>query len=94
MVIMNGNGGYNALVRQKLMESIWNKMDDTERMVFTIASLQSNNHNETMQAINSLSRKIDDNHHSWLSDFGANIAGNAAFGGSLWLLSKVFGRLF
>lgn len=87
------NGGYNTLVRQKLMESIWNKMDDKERIAFTIASLQSSNHHETMQAITNLSQKIDENKHSWLSDFGANIAGNAAYGAGLWLLTRMFRKL-
>lgn len=84
---MNGNGGYNAIIKQKLMESIWKKMDDKERIAFTIASLQNSNHQETMNALNNLSQKIDQNKHSWLSDFGANIAGNAAFGGAAYLLS-------
>lgn len=86
---MNGNGGYNALIKQKLMESIWGKMDDKEHIAFAIASLQNSNHQETMSALNGLSQKIDQNKHSWLSGFGANVAGNAAFGGAALILSKI-----
>ena len=58
------NGGYNALIKQKFMESLWNKMDDSERIVFTIASLQNINHQETMRTLNDLSEKVDKNKHS------------------------------
>ncbi len=87
------NGGYNALIKQKYMESIWNKMDDSERIAFAIASLQNSNHQETMKAISDLSDKVDKSKHSWVADFGANIAGNAVFDGGMWLLSRVFRKL-
>lgn len=31
-------------------------------------------------------------HNFWLADFGANIAGNAAYDGALWLLKALFRR--
>lgn len=89
MVNMNGSGGYNALIKQKYMESIWNKMDDSERIAFAIASLQNSNHQETMNALTNLSKQIEANKHSWVKDFGANIAGNTVFDGGIWLLRKL-----
>lgn len=90
---MNGNGGYNALVEKKMMESIWKKMDDSERIAFTLVSMQSNNHRETMDALSSLSRQVEANKHSWLSDFGANVAGNAAFDLGVLLLKQLIRRI-
>lgn len=87
------NGGYNALIKHKFMESLWTKMDDNERMAFAIASLQNSNHQETMKALGVLSNKVDKSKHSWAADFGANVAGNAVFDGGIWLLSRVFKKL-
>lgn len=88
-----GSGGYDALAKRKLMESIWDKMDEGERLAFALASMLESNHREAMGALAGLGKRVDASGRSWLSDFGANVAGNAAFGGGLWLLSKVFGKL-
>lgn len=77
---------YKAFMQHKVLESIYNKMDDSERLVFMLASLQNNNHREEMDALANLSKQVDNSKHSWLSDFGANIAGNAVFDGATWLL--------
>lgn len=80
---------YKSLMRYKLLSSIIDKMDDNEKLVFLQMSMASANHRETMTALQSLGKQVDASKHSWLSDFGANVAGNAVFDGAAWLLSKV-----
>ena len=53
------------------------------------AFVQLKEHREVMQALEEIKQKADNNHHSWLSDFGANVAGNTAFDGLLYLLSRL-----
>lgn len=48
-----------------------------------------------MQALQRQERQLHDirRHQSWWLDFGANIAGNAAYDGALWLLRRLFRML-
>ncbi len=84
---MSGNE-YRSLMRYKLLSSIYEKMDDKEKLAFMQMSIANANHRETMNALQSLGKQVDASKHSWLSDFGANVAGNAVFDGAVWLLSK------
>lgn len=84
-----GGGEYKSLLRYKLLSSIIDKMDDSEKLAFLQMSISKENHRETMNALQSLGRQVDASRHSWPSDFGANVAGNAVFDGAVWLLSKV-----
>lgn len=85
--------GYRELMRRKLLESIYEKMSPEEKRTFVQLTMQNKDHEEIMQALQGLSKKVEDNKHSWLSDFGANIAGNAVFDGAVWLLSKLIRKL-
>ena len=85
--------GYRELMRRKLLESIYDKMSPEEKRTFVQLTMQNKSHEEIMQAIQNLNKKVDANRHSWLSDFGANIAGNAAFDGAVWILGKLIGKL-
>lgn len=84
---------YRALMRKKLLERVYDKMSPEEQRTFVQLTMQDKDHREIMAALNELSQKADDNHHSWLSDFGANVAGNAVFDGAVWLLSKLVRKL-
>lgn len=84
-----GNNEYKSLLRYKLLSSIYDKMDDRERLAFMQISMSNANHREAMSALQSLSKQVDASRHSWLSDFGANVAGNAVFDGGVFLLSRL-----
>ena len=84
---------YRALMRKKLLERIYDKMSPEEQRTFVQLTLQDKDHNEIMSALNELKEKADSNHHSFLSDFGANILGNGVYDGAVWLLSKLVRKL-
>lgn len=83
---------YRELMRRKLLEQMYDKMSDEEKRTFVQLTIQNKDHTEIMQALKELKTKADSNHHSWINDFGANIAGNAVWETILWLGSKFFGR--
>ena len=84
---------YRELLKRKLLENVYAKMSDEEKRAFVQLTMQNRDHQEIMQALQSIRKEVDNNHHSWLSDFGANIAGNAVFDGAVWLLSRLIKRL-
>ena len=84
---------YRELLKRKLLENVYAKMSDEEKRTFVQLTMQDRDHHEIMQALQELRQRVDTNHHSWLSDFGANIAGNAVFDGAVWLLSRLIKRL-
>ena len=85
--------GYRELMRRKLLNEVYEKMTDEEKRLFVQLTIQDKDHREIMKSLEDISKKADNNHHSWLSDFGANIAGNAVFDGAIWIFSKVFKKL-
>lgn len=84
---------YRAMMRRKLLERIYDRMSDEERRTFVQLTMEDKDHKEIMASLNELKRRADSNHHSFVSDFGANIAGNAAWDGLLWIGSKLLRRL-
>ena len=82
--------GYRELMRRKLLEEMYDKMSPEEKKTFVQLTMQDKDHTEIMNALSGISKKVDESKHSWFSDFGANIAGNAAFDGAVWLLSKIY----
>lgn len=89
-----------GLMRKKLLEEIYNSLSEEDKRTFVQLTLQDRNYHDIMQALQSqrqdiseISRKVDANHHSWLSDFGDNLAGNAVFDGAVWLVSRLIKRL-
>ena len=85
--------GYRELMRRRLLEQMYDNMSDEEKRAFVQLTIQDKDHQEIMSALQEIKQKADNNHHSWVSDFGANIAGNAVFDGAIYLLSKLFKRL-
>ena len=80
---------YRSMMRSKLLEQMYDRMTDDEKRLYIQMTMQDRDHREIMQALNELSRKADKNHHSFVLDLGANIAGNAAWDSLLWLGSKL-----
>ena len=85
--------GYRELMRKQLLEQIYDKMSDEEKRAFVQLTIENRNHDEIMQALQAISDKAERNKPSWLSDFSANIAGNAVFDGAVWLLSRLIKKL-
>ena len=72
----------------KLLADLYAKMSDEERQLFMQAR-QQRSHDEMMSAIQSLGNKVGDSRQSWVSDFGANIAGNAVWDAAVWIAAKL-----
>ena len=84
---------YRALMRRKFLEQMYDKLSDEDKRLYVQMAMQDKDHREIMQALNSLSRKADKNHHSFALDLGANIAGNAVWDSVIWLGSRLLRRL-
>lgn len=84
---------YRGLLRRKLLEQIYYKMSDEEKRTFVQLSMQDKSHAEIMAALNKLKQKAEANHHSFVSDFAANILGNGVWDSAVWLLSKMIKKL-
>ena len=84
---------YRAMMRRRLLERISDRMSDEERRTFVQLTMEGKDHKEIMASLNELKQREESNHHSFVSDFGANIAGNAAWDGLLWIGSKLLRRL-
>ena len=77
-----------------LSQRICEKMTDDERRLLLQQSLMDGQADRVLQALQKQQRQLDAlsehaSRQSWLSDFGANIAGNAVFDGSVWLVARL-----
>ena len=79
-------------MRRKLLEEIYDRMTDDEKRLYIQMTMQDKDHTEIMQALDELKAKADDNHHPFVLDFAANIAGNGAYDVLLWLGKKILMR--
>jgi hypothetical protein len=82
-----------ALMRRKLLESIYDRMTDDEKRLFIQMTMENRSHTEIMQALQQQSAQIQDlrkHQQTFAEDFASNIAGNAAWDGLLWLTRKLF----
>lgn len=82
---------YDSLSRVALLRSIYDKMSDEEKKAFVLTHLNRGQNEEILHILHTQGEQLTDiqkrvDQHTWLSDFGANIAGNAAYGVSIWLL--------
>ena len=80
---------HQALMRRYLLEDIFSRMTDEEKRLYIQMSIQDRDHQEIMRALHQIDKKADSNHHSWLSDFSANVAGNYFADASIWLVSRL-----
>jgi len=84
----------DELSRAELLRRIYDKMSDEEKRTFIMMHLNGRSNDDIMKALASQSQQITDiqehvDKNHWLSDFGANIAGNAAYGAAIWLLGRI-----
>ncbi len=79
------------LLRRKLLSDWYASLDEDTRR--ELAALVCDKKDEAVLSLlrqqeTRLAEIYRRSGHSWLSDFGANVAGNAAWDGLLWLLKK------
>ena len=84
---------YRTMMRRKMLEQMYDNMDENEKRMFVQMTMQDRDHHEIMQSLQELKQKADSNHHSFALDFAANVAGNGAWDAILWLGSKLFRKL-
>lgn len=82
------------LRKLQLLSGILEKMSPEEKQAFAMLNNKSNGNAGVMQALNRQSVQLADiqkrvGQHTWVSDFGANVAGNAVYGAAMWLLSRI-----
>lgn len=81
-----------ALMRRKLLESIYGRMTDEEKKLFIQMTMQQRSTDEILKALGEQSQKLDrlqKTQQTFTQDFVSNIAGNAAFEGGMWLLRRL-----
>lgn len=81
---------WKAYIRQIALSEALDKMSDKDREAYMLMC-SKDEHKEVMDALASQGNKIDllsKQNHFW-RDFGANIAGNAAYDSALWLASRL-----
>lgn len=75
----------------------YSKMSDEDKALL-ISTINGKNTDRTEALLENQSKTLGEiqdhlrRHNSWLADFGANIAGNAAYDGALWILKALFRR--
>lgn len=89
---MTTSAAIEALMRQKLLEQIYDRMTDEERRIFIQMTMQNKSHQEIMTALNQQSVQIQDlrkHQQTFAEDFASNIAGNALWAGAEWLIARL-----
>ena len=86
------NAAIDALMRQKLLESIYDRMTDEEKRLFIQLSMQQRSTDEIMAALQQQSSQIAElrkRQQTFAEDFASNIAGNALWAGTEWILTRL-----
>lgn len=73
----------------RLRKEMLDKMTEEERLALYLRERDE----AILSNLHDLSQKIDQNRHTFLSDFGANIAGNAAWDSFVWLAGRLIKKL-
>lgn len=85
---------YEGLSRVELLRSIYDKMSDEEKKAFVLMHLNGRSNEEILRVLLTQGKQLTDiqrrvDQHTWLSDFGANVAGNAAYEAAIWFLRRL-----
>ena len=83
-------------LRRQLLERIYEKMSDDEKRLFVQMTLQNKSHTEIMQALQQQQSQLSElrkHQQTFGEDFLSNIAGNAAWDGLVWLVSRLSRKL-
>lgn len=87
----------DALIRQKTLEGIYNKMTDEEKQLFAMLSMQNRGNDEILRAIQQNQQHLEQlvehaNRDQWYKAFGSDVAANVLTTSAFWLLSKAFAK--
>ena len=88
-------GGYREYMRRKLLEELYDKMDENEKRTFVQLTMQDKDHKEIMDALNSQKADIEQikRKQNWITDFGSDVAANFLTDGIIWLGARLFRKL-
>ena len=93
---MSVGAAAESLMRRKLLERIYDRMTPDERQLFVQMTLQNRSHTEIMQALQQQQTQLTElqkHQQTFGEDFLSNIAGNAAWDGLIWLVSRLSRKL-
>lgn len=82
-----------AMMRRKLLESIYDRMTPDERRLFVQMTMQQRSTTDIMKALQQQSAQIQDlrKHQQTITeDFLSNVAGNFFYGGIVYLARRLF----
>ena len=80
------------MIRRKMLEDIYDRMTDEERRLFIQMTMQQKSTSEIMTALRQQQAQLSDikaHQQTFTQDFISNIAGNAAWDASVWLISRL-----
>lgn len=80
------------MLRRKMLEDIYDRMTDEERRLFIQMTMQQKSTGEIMTALRQQQAQLADiktHQQTFTQDFISNIAGNAAWDASVWLISRL-----
>lgn len=83
----------DALMRRKLLESIYDRMSGDEKRLFIQLTMQDKSHTEIMQALQQQSAQIQNlrkHQQTFGEDFASNVLGNAAYDALLYIARRLF----
>lgn len=89
---MNIPAAAEALMRQKLLKEMYDRMTDEEKRLFIQMSLQQRSTDEIKKALQEQSAQLQDlrrRQQTFSQDFLSNIIGNATWDGALWVINRL-----
>lgn len=89
---MNIPAAAEALMRQKLLEEMYDRMTDDEKRLFIQLTLQQRSTDEIKKVLQEQSAQLQDlrrRQQTFSQDFISNILGNATWGGALWVINRL-----
>lgn len=93
---MSVGSAAESLMRRKLLERIYDRMTPDERRLFVQMTLQNRSHTEIIQALQQQQSQLSElrkHQQTFGEDFLSNIAGNAAWDGLVWLVTRLSRKL-
>jgi carboxypeptidase C (cathepsin A) len=89
---MNIPAAAEALMRQKLLEEMYDRMTDDEKRLFIQLTLQQRSADEIKKVLQEQSAQLQDlrrRQQTFSQDFISNILGNATWDGALWVINRL-----
>lgn len=91
---MTTDQAIDELLRQKILENIYERMSDEEKKLFVQMTLQQRSTDEIINVLQSQRQQIERmaqrlESQSWLTDFGSDVAANFTTDGIIWLARRL-----